>query len=189
MKARLCFPGMLDKTGPLALDRDCLYRITHLLRRVALPVKVKLITGPLPQGLPKDFTGTLPKTIESVTQSSFRDAVTVTTLTKHPLIGVNLHLWFCPWTNSGSGRNFEHDLRSLRHSRVPLAEMNSRDSRGFFDKSICIFIDFFSKRLRLFSAIHPYFAQERDNSRGRRRLPCGTPRDQTAEFTLDGLRC
>lgn len=57
MKAKLCFPGMLDKTGPLALDKDCLYRITHLLRRVALPIKVKLVTGPLPQGLPKDFTG------------------------------------------------------------------------------------------------------------------------------------
>lgn len=60
MKAKLCFPGMLDKTGPLALDKDCLYRITHLLRRVALPIKVKLITGPLPPGLPKDFTGNLP---------------------------------------------------------------------------------------------------------------------------------
>ncbi|XP_017768395.1 PREDICTED: uncharacterized protein LOC108556697 isoform X2 [Nicrophorus vespilloides] len=55
VKAKLCFPGMLDKTGPLALDKDCLYKITHLLRRVALPIKVKLLAGPLPTGLPKDF--------------------------------------------------------------------------------------------------------------------------------------
>lgn len=61
IKARLCFPGLLDKTGPLALDKDCLYKLTHLLRRVALPVKVKLLTGPLPQGLPKDFTGKPPE--------------------------------------------------------------------------------------------------------------------------------
>lgn len=57
MKAKLCFPGLLDKTGPLALDRDCLYKVTHLLRRVALPLKVKLLAGPLPAGLSKDFTG------------------------------------------------------------------------------------------------------------------------------------
>lgn len=57
MKARLCFAGMIDKTGPLALDKDCLYKLTHLLRRVALPIKVKLLSGPLPQGVPKDFTG------------------------------------------------------------------------------------------------------------------------------------
>lgn len=48
---------MLDKTGPLALDKDCLYKITHLLRRVALPIRVKLMAGPVPDGLPKDFTG------------------------------------------------------------------------------------------------------------------------------------
>lgn len=57
MKARLCFQGLLDKTGPLALDKDCLYKISHLLRRVALPVKVKLMAGPLPAGLPKDLAG------------------------------------------------------------------------------------------------------------------------------------
>lgn len=57
IKARLCFPGLLDKTGPLALDKDCLYKLTHLLRRVALPVKVKLLAGPLPQEMPKDLTG------------------------------------------------------------------------------------------------------------------------------------
>lgn len=56
-KARLCFPGMLDKTGPLALDKDCLYRLAHLIRRVQLPVKVKLVSGPLPVGLPKDISG------------------------------------------------------------------------------------------------------------------------------------
>lgn len=60
MKAKLCFPGLLDKTGPLALDKDCLYKVTHLLRRVALPIKVKLLSGPLPPGLPKDFTGNEP---------------------------------------------------------------------------------------------------------------------------------
>lgn len=59
MKARLCFPGMLDKTGPLALDKDCLYKISHLLRRVALPLRVKLVLGALPTGLPKDYTGKL----------------------------------------------------------------------------------------------------------------------------------
>ncbi|KAI4468696.1 hypothetical protein MML48_2g00001623 [Holotrichia oblita] len=58
MKARLCFQGLLDKTGPLALDKDCLYKISHLLRRVALPVRVKLLAGPLPSGLPKDLTDT-----------------------------------------------------------------------------------------------------------------------------------
>nr|XP_022913776.1 uncharacterized protein LOC111424471 [Onthophagus taurus]XP_022913777.1 uncharacterized protein LOC111424471 [Onthophagus taurus] len=58
MKARLCFQGLLEKTGPLALDKDCLYKITHLLRRIALPVKVKLLSGPLPPGLPKDFSDT-----------------------------------------------------------------------------------------------------------------------------------
>lgn len=57
VKAKLCFPGMLDKTGPLALDKDCLYKIPHLLRRVALPIKVKLMVGPLPHGVPKDFPG------------------------------------------------------------------------------------------------------------------------------------
>lgn len=57
LKSRLCFPGMLDKTGPLALDKDCLYKISHLLRRVPLPVKVKLLHGSLPDGIPKDFTG------------------------------------------------------------------------------------------------------------------------------------
>ncbi|GJQ81057.1 hypothetical protein Trydic_g21865 [Trypoxylus dichotomus] len=56
MKARLCFQGLLDKTGPLALDKDCLYKISHLLRRIALPVKVKLMVGPLPSGLPKDLS-------------------------------------------------------------------------------------------------------------------------------------
>ncbi|EFA07091.2 uncharacterized protein B4 isoform X1 [Tribolium castaneum] len=72
MKAKLCFPGMLDKTGPLALDKDCLYRITHLLRRVALPVKVKLITGPLPPGLPKDFTDTF------ILENKFQEPLMVT---------------------------------------------------------------------------------------------------------------
>lgn len=52
---------MLDKTGPLALDKDCLYRLGHLVRRVALPLKVKLMCGPLPPGLPKDFPGKKPK--------------------------------------------------------------------------------------------------------------------------------
>ncbi|KAB0804867.1 hypothetical protein PPYR_01837 [Photinus pyralis] len=56
MKARLCFPGLIDKTGPLALDKDCLYKLTHLLRRIALPVKVKLLSGSLPPGVPKEFT-------------------------------------------------------------------------------------------------------------------------------------
>lgn len=59
MKAKLCFQGLLEKTGPLALDKDCLYKISHLLRRVALPVRVKLLTGPLPAGLPKDFSGNI----------------------------------------------------------------------------------------------------------------------------------
>lgn len=58
MKARICFPGMLDKTGPLALDKDCLYKISHLLRRVSLPIKVKLLHGSLPVGIPKDFPDT-----------------------------------------------------------------------------------------------------------------------------------
>lgn len=58
IKAKLCFPGLLDKTGPLALDKDCLYKLTHLLRRIALPIRVKLMSGPLPLGLPKDFPDT-----------------------------------------------------------------------------------------------------------------------------------
>ena len=48
---------MLDKTGPLAFDKDCLYRLTHLLRRIKLPIKVKLLAGNLPLGLPIDCTG------------------------------------------------------------------------------------------------------------------------------------
>ncbi|XP_018321987.1 uncharacterized protein LOC108734805 [Agrilus planipennis] len=72
MKARLCFPGMLDKTGPLALDKDCLYKITHLLRRIALPVKVKLLVGPLPQGVPKEFTDTF------ILEKKFQEPLLVT---------------------------------------------------------------------------------------------------------------
>lgn len=54
-KARLCFPGMLDKTGPLALDKDCLYRLAHLARRLHLPVRVRLMAGPLPAGMNKEY--------------------------------------------------------------------------------------------------------------------------------------
>ncbi|GLV36638.1 B4 [Carabus blaptoides fortunei] len=71
-KARLCFPGMLDKTGPLALDKDCLYRLAHLLRRVHLPIKVKLMSGPLPPGLPKDFPDTF------ILDSKFQEPLLVT---------------------------------------------------------------------------------------------------------------
>lgn len=72
LKSRLCFPGMLDKTGPLALDKDCLYKISHLLRRVPLPVKVKLLHGSLPDGIPKDFTDTF------CLEKKFREPLLVT---------------------------------------------------------------------------------------------------------------
>ncbi|KAK9883982.1 hypothetical protein WA026_004918 [Henosepilachna vigintioctopunctata] len=72
LKSRVCFPGMLDKTGPLALDKDCLYKISHLLRRVPLPVKVKLLYGSLPSGLPKDFTDTF------MLEKKFREPLLVT---------------------------------------------------------------------------------------------------------------
>lgn len=71
-KARLCFPGMLDKTGPLALDKDCLYRLAHLMRRVHLPLKVKLMSGPLPHGLPKDFPDTF------ILEAKFQEPLLVT---------------------------------------------------------------------------------------------------------------
>ncbi|KAF5304734.1 hypothetical protein FQA39_LY09511 [Lamprigera yunnana] len=92
MKARLCFPGLIDKTGPLALDKDCLYKLTHLLRRVALPIKVKLLSGTLPQGVPKEFTDTF------ILEKKFQEPLMVTcTLpsssenTKHEISCINLN--------------------------------------------------------------------------------------------------
>jgi hypothetical protein len=120
MKARLCFPGMLDKTGPLALDRDCLYRITHLLRRVALPVKVKLITGPLPQGLPKDFTDTF------VLENKFQEPLMVTCTLPPPNQDAIQHQISCISLNSTvklskSTLGFDSENRLFKSQRLQAA--------------------------------------------------------------------
>ncbi|CAH0551519.1 unnamed protein product [Brassicogethes aeneus] len=86
MKAKLCFPGMLDKTGPLALDKDCLYKITHLLRRVALPLRVKLVLGTLPPGLPKDYTETF------ILERKFQEPLMVTCTLPPPTADARHHI-------------------------------------------------------------------------------------------------
>ncbi|XP_063905198.1 uncharacterized protein LOC135124218 isoform X2 [Zophobas morio] len=120
MKARLCFPGMLDKTGPLALDKDCLYRITHLLRRVALPVKVKLITGPLPPGLPKDFTDTF------ILENKFQEPLMVTCTLPPPNQDIIQHQISCINLNSNlklskSTLGFDSENRLFKSQRLQAA--------------------------------------------------------------------
>lgn len=89
MKAKLCFPGMLDKTGPLTLDKDCLYKVSHLLRRVALPFRVKLILGPLPAGLPKDYTDTF--LLEKKFQEPLLVTCTLPNNSNHAISCINLN--------------------------------------------------------------------------------------------------
>ncbi|KAF5304825.1 hypothetical protein FQR65_LT07842 [Abscondita terminalis] len=119
MKARLCFPGLIDKTGPLALDKDCLYKLTHLLRRIALPVKVKLLSGSLPQGVPKEFTDTF------ILEKKFQEPLMVTCTLPSPTENVK-HEISCINLNSGvklskCALGFDSENRLFKSQRVQAA--------------------------------------------------------------------
>ncbi|KAK4885758.1 hypothetical protein RN001_002029 [Aquatica leii] len=119
MKARLCFPGLIDKTGPLALDKDCLYKLTHLLRRIALPVKVKLLSGSLPQGVPKEFTDTF------ILEKKFQEPLMVTCTLPPPSENIK-HEISCINLNSGlklskCALGFDSENRLFKSQRVQAA--------------------------------------------------------------------
>ncbi|KRT83727.1 hypothetical protein AMK59_4768 [Oryctes borbonicus] len=116
MKAKLCFQGLLEKTGPLALDKDCLYKISHLLRRVALPVKVKLMAGPLPSGLPKDLSDTF------ILEKKIQEPLMVTCTLPAPLENTP-HRISCINLNSGlklsrSMLGFDSENRLFKSQRL-----------------------------------------------------------------------